>query len=109
MNHESSDVHIPFDSSLLDGTLEHPSFPSRGVILFAHGSGSSRHSARNRFVAERLQSVGFSTLLVDLLTPAEEAEDGPTGRWRFNIPFLATRLTAIADWLAREPVTFELP
>ena len=80
-----------------------------GVILFAHGSGSSRHSVRNRRVAHVLQQAGFSTLLLDLLTPAEEEIDFRTAEFRFDIPLLASRLVAAIDWLARQDSTKDLP
>jgi putative phosphoribosyl transferase len=70
-----------------------------GVVLFAHGSGSSRHSPRNREVAESLHQSGLGTLLFDLLTTAEEAEDRWTRQFRFDIPLLARRLIASTDWI----------
>ena len=73
---------------------------SYGVVLFAHGSGSSRHSPRNRYVAEMLQQAGLSTLLMDLLTPAEEQQDQYTGHLRFDIGLLAERLGYAIEWLA---------
>lgn len=82
---------------------------ARGVVLFAHGSGSSRHSPRNRQVAAGLQRAGFGTLLLDLLTPSEEQEDLRTRALRFDIPLLARRLTAAVDWLDSEPSTAALP
>src|SRR5437868_3250175 len=72
---------------------------ANGVILFAHGSGSSRHSPRNRYVAEVLQQGGFGTLLVDLLTEAEEQVDLRTRHLRFDIELLAGRLEEATDWL----------
>jgi len=72
---------------------------ARGVVLFAHGSGSSRLSPRNRFVAEALNQRGLGTLLIDLLTSAEEKADDATAELRFDIPFLARRLEAISSWL----------
>jgi putative phosphoribosyl transferase len=76
-----------------------------GVVLFAHGSGSSRHSPRNRMVAQRLQGVGLSTLLVDLLTEDEERVDESTAELRFDIGLLAGRLSLIVDWLGEQPDT----
>ena len=76
-----------------------------GVILFAHGSGSSRHSSRNRYVASVLQHGGFGTLLLDLLTPAEEDVDVRTRHLRFDIPLLAGRLIEAVDWLQHQPAT----
>ncbi len=82
---------------------------ARGVVLFAHGSGSSRHSPRNREVADGLQRTGFGTLLMDLLTPDEERIDVRTRELRFDIPLLAQRLTAAVDWLDADPSTEALP
>ena len=81
----------------------------RGLVLFAHGSGSSRHSPRNQFVAASLEDRGFATLLIDLLTPAEEAVDRRTAQLRFDIEMLASRLVDIVDWLRRQPDTASLP
>jgi dienelactone hydrolase len=94
---EHASVRIPVGPFHLDGDLEVP-HGARGVVLFAHGSGSSRHSPRNRRVAQSLQDAGFATLLFDLLTRLEEAEDELDGRHRFDIPMLATRLIAATDW-----------
>src|SRR5438105_5173552 len=80
-----------------------------GVVLFAHGSGSSRHSTRNRYVAGILQQGGLATLLLDLLTPAEEEIDVRTRRLRFDINMLAERLMEASDWLRREGSTYDLP
>lgn len=74
-----------------------------GLILFAHGSGSSRLSPRNKYVAEVLQDSGFATLLFDLLTAEEERIDARTGELRFNIPFLTERLIAATNWMLRQP------
>jgi len=82
---------------------------ARGIILFAHGSGSSRHSPRNRYVAEELRFGGFGTLLLDLLTPAEEAVDERTRELRFDIELLAERLVDAMGWLANEDATQSLP
>jgi dienelactone hydrolase len=76
-----------------------------GVVVFAHGSGSSRHSPRNRWVAQRLYEAGLGTLLLDLLTPEEEAADQQTGQYRFDIPLLAHRLVSAAEWLAQASAT----
>jgi dienelactone hydrolase len=80
-----------------------------GVVLFAHGSGSSRFSPRNRFVAETLQSRGFATLLIDLLTQQEEDIDRRSAQLRFDIDLLATRLVAAIDWLGAQALTARLP
>src|SRR5881396_3361815 len=76
-----------------------------GIILFAHGSGSGRHSTRNRYVARVLQDAGFGTLLLDLLTVAEEQVDLQTRHLRFDIGLLAGRLIEASEWLQREPST----
>jgi len=92
-------VQIAAAEVLLDGDLAVPS-PARGVVLFAHGSGSSRHSPRNRRVAAAFQRAGYATLLMDLLTGPEENVDARTRQLRFDIPRLAARLTGAVDWLA---------
>jgi dienelactone hydrolase len=92
----------------LEGELSIPPHP-RAVVLFAHGSGSSRFSARNKRVAEQLRERGFATLLMDLLTPDEEALDAHTGEYRFDIGRLAERLVGATEWLGAEPVTTKLP
>jgi dienelactone hydrolase len=97
---QQEQVRIPAGAVTLDGDLMVP--PSaRGMVLFAHGSGSSRHSPRNRFVAEVLQQAGLGTLLMDLLTPQEEAVDNFTAELRFDIPLLAQRLGVATKWLHR--------
>jgi putative phosphoribosyl transferase len=101
-------VRIPFGVQTLDGNLALP-VPARGVVLFAHGSGSSRHSPRNRFVAHVLNEAGLATLLLDLLTADEEAEDRFTAHLRFDIPFLAERLVGAMDWLGKGYETSALP
>jgi putative phosphoribosyl transferase len=92
----------------LGGDLSIPEGPA-GVVLFAHGSGSSRFSPRNRFVAGELNRAGLGTLLIDLLTPDEERADRLTANPRFDIPRLAARLTGAIDWLAADPHTAGLP
>jgi putative phosphoribosyl transferase len=91
----------------LEGTLAIPA-DARGVVLFAHGSGSSRHSPRNRFVAEALREGGLATLLVDLLTAEEEAVDARTRHLRFDIGLLAERLVGGIDWLGEQAQTRDL-
>ncbi len=95
----SRGVEISASEVLLAGDLVVPE-GALGVVLFAHGSGSSRHSPRNRLVAEAFQRAGLGTLLMDLLTEAEEQADARTRELRFDIPLLAGRLAAAADWLA---------
>jgi len=101
-------VRIPVGSVRLEGDLTVPP-RAPGVVLFAHGSGSSRHSARNRYVAKSLQARGCATLLLDLLTPDEERIDERTAQLRFDINLLADRLVGAIDWLARQPETSHLP
>lgn len=100
-------VKIPAGRVILDGSLALPAGAS-GIVLFAHGSGSSRHSPRNRAVARALRSGGLATLLFDLLTPAEEAEDAQTARLRFDIALLAGRLGHATEWVARGQDTNQL-
>ena len=92
------ELQIPAGDATLEGTLQWPVNAS-GLVLFAHGSGSSRHSPRNRFVAESLIKAGMGTFLFDLLTRKEERLDAESGQWRFNIIFLARRLLAATDWI----------
>jgi putative phosphoribosyl transferase len=90
------------------GDLVMPDDP-HGVVLFAHGSGSSRHSPRNKAVASGLNEAGFGTLLMDLLTADEERYDAETAELRFDITLLTSRLSGAIDWLAGEPATSGLP
>ncbi|MFE1295127.1 dienelactone hydrolase family protein [Streptomyces sp. NPDC058731] len=104
----SRTVRVPADGALLTGDLVVPP-GARAVVLFAHGSGSSRHSPRNRMVAERLREAALGTLLVDLLTEEEDARDRVTAELRFDIGLLGERLAAALDWLGREETTRDLP
>jgi dienelactone hydrolase len=97
-------VRVPVGSITLDGNLTLPE-GARGVVLFAHGSGSSRHSPRNRHVARMLNEAELATLLIDLLTSEEERIDLRTAHLRFDIGLLAERLVAVTDWLAQYPGT----
>jgi putative phosphoribosyl transferase len=97
-----TEVSIECRNALLEGTLVIPE-RCTGIVLFAHGSGSSRHSPRNRYVARVLQSQGISTLLFDLLTRAEESVDEFTGQLRFDISFLADRLLGATRWVIQRP------
>ena len=92
-------VSIPVESVVLSGELYRPADNKQGVIVFAHGSGSSRHSPRNRYVADMLQNAGFGTLLFDLLTEDEERIDDQTAHLRFDIGLLADRLAGVTDFL----------
>jgi len=100
-------VRIPAGAVTMLGDLALPD-DSRGIVLFAHGSGSSRHSSRNRYVAAELRAARLGTLLMDLLTLDEEAIDARTRHLRFDIPLLASRLAAATDWLMSEPATAAL-
>src|SRR5450755_591326 len=95
-------VTIPVESIHLEGDLSIPT-AANGVVLFAHGSGSSRRSPRNRYVADLLNEGGLATLLIDLLTEDEQQVDLQTTQLRFDIPFLAKRLVTITHWLAHHP------
>jgi putative phosphoribosyl transferase len=91
-------VKIPVASQVIEGNLAVPA-GAKGIVLFAHGSGSGRFSPRNQYVAKYLNKAGIGTLLIDLLTEAEEETDGFTGQFRFDISLLATRLIAATNWL----------
>jgi len=101
---EERAVWIPAGPVTLEGGLSLPP-GAAGVVAFAHGSGSSRHSPRNRQVASTLAAAGLATLLFDLLTPGEEAEDIRTRVLRFDIALLAERVIAAVDWLAAQDAT----
>ncbi len=101
-------VRVEAADAILDADVTVPG-TARGAVLFAHGSGSSRHSPRNRAVADRLQRNGFATILADLLSEQEESADQDTGALRFDIDLLARRLTAIADWCGSHPRLAPLP
>lgn len=101
-------VRIPAGESAIEGDLTLPA-GADGLVCFAHGSGSSRFSSRNRYVAGRLQEVGLATLLIDLLTPEEDAVDRRTRRIRFDIPLLAERVARACDWLTADERTAGLP
>src|SRR5882672_8662434 len=100
-------VSVPVGSDALEGELSLPD-DARGIVLFAHGSGSSRHSPRNRYVAQLLNEANLATLLVDLLTSDEEAIDLRTAQIRFDISLLAERLVGITDWLTENQDTWQL-
>jgi len=96
-----SEVQISADGAVLSGSLTIPE-NSKALVLFAHGSGSSRHSPRNQFVARTLNRASLGTLLFDLLTPEEEALDSYTREHRFNIGLLAERLVHATKWTRQE-------
>src|SRR5829696_3091022 len=101
-------LRIPTPGAKLNADLVIP-IDARGLVLFAHGSGSSRHSHRNQFVARMLQESSFGTLLMDLLTTEEEHLDNQTRELRFDIDLLANRLLATVDWTAAQPSLKHLP
>src|ERR671920_932993 len=101
---EEREVRISAGPVELEGILDIPE-GAQGIVLFAHGSGSGRHSPRNRYVAGTLREAGLATLLIDLLTPEEEVVDLRTRRLRFDIGLLADRLADATDWLGQEAGT----
>jgi putative phosphoribosyl transferase len=101
-------IQVRVGTTLIDGDLTVPDRPT-GLLVFAHGSGSSRFSLRNRAVAGVLQHGGFATLLLDLLTQPEEAIDVHTREYRFDVDRLGHRVTAAIDWAAGEPHLRALP
>ncbi len=107
MASQSHPLKVPAAGIPLDGDLNLPA-GARGLVLFAHGSGSSRKSPRNQYVAGALNQGSIATLLMDLLTADEEAEDLVTGHLRFDIPLLAERVVGATDWLRQNPHTRDL-
>lgn len=103
----TAELRVPINGSELDADLRLPP-RARGIVIFAHGSGSSRHSSRNQYVARVLEQRGLATLLIDLLTPEEEQIDRHTAHLRFDIPLLAGRLSGIVGWLKHQPETASL-
>lgn len=101
------EVRIPAEPAMLDGDLTIVD-QAKGLILFAHGSGSSRHSPRNQFVARTLNSAGLATLLFDLLTPEEESVDIYTREHRFDISLLAKRLVHATKWAKKQKQVADL-
>lgn len=101
-------VVIPSDKIHLDGIFHVPK-EAIGIVLFVHGSGSSRFSVRNQFVARKLQEANLATLLFDLFTPQEEELDEKTLALRFDIDFLANRLISATDWIMGQPIANNLP
>jgi dienelactone hydrolase len=100
-------VRVSAGSVTLEANFNIPA-DAQGVVLFAHGSGSGRHSPRNRYVAEAIREAGQAALLIDLLTPEEEEADMRTRHLRFDIRLLADRLAGATDWLAQYPDTRDL-
>jgi len=105
---EERPVRVDAGRVTLEGDLSVPPH-ARAVVLFAHGSGSSRFSSRNKRVAAFFNDSAFATLLIDLLTPNEDEIDAHTREYRFDIGRLAERLIGAVEWLAREPATAKLP
>src|SRR5262245_33901079 len=105
---EQREMSLSVDGSTIHGDLTVPA-DATGIVVFAHGSGSSRHSPRNRRVAAALVERGLGTLLLDLLTSQEEALDDRTTELRFDIPFLAQRVVTAIDWVVGEPRIGDLP
>lgn len=103
----NSEIRIPINSITLEGNLIIPE-GTKGIVVFAHGSGSSRHSSRNQYVARELQKEGLGTLLFDLLTADEERIDMVTAHLRFDIDLLANRLVDVTNWLLNNPDTENL-
>jgi putative phosphoribosyl transferase len=108
MIHSKTDMKIPVGEAVIEGTLTLP-LGAKGVVLFAHGSGSGRFSPRNQYVAKEFNKAKIGTLLFDLLTQEEEEEDVVTAEYRFNIPLLAGRLVGATQWLRNDPQTKKLP
>lgn len=108
MDEQRSTVMVPVGDVALPADLTVPARPV-GVVLFAHGSGSSRHSPRNVAVARTLNDRGLGTVLADLLTPTEDEVDARTAELRFDIGLLASRLAGIVDWLAVERPAGDVP
>ena len=104
---QTRQVQISIGAASLEGNLAKPA-SCKGIVLFAHGSGSSRHSPRNQYVARVLREAGIATCLIDLLTEEEEAIDLRTRHLRFDINLLATRLVGATDWLEQTPETRDL-
>jgi pimeloyl-ACP methyl ester carboxylesterase len=105
--HRTEEILVPTEAGNLPGFLDLPD-GTHGLVLFAHGSGSSRFSRRNRAVAQVLNRGGIGTLLFDLLTPSEHQRDERTAEHRFDIPLLIRRLVYAVDWAAADPCTEHL-
>lgn len=105
---ERVSVRVPVIDVVLAGDMEIP-HDAKGIVVFAHGRGSSRHSPRDRRVAALLRHAGLATLLLDLLTEDEEEQERLYGGYRFNTDLLARRLAATTDWLLKQPAAHGLP
>jgi pimeloyl-ACP methyl ester carboxylesterase len=108
MGHKGEIVRIPLGDTALHGNLQIPP-AAQGLVIFVHGSGSSRFSPRNMHVAAELNQHGLATLLLDLLTGDEQKIDTETMEFRFDIPLLAARSTTAAKWALAQPETSNLP
>jgi putative phosphoribosyl transferase len=102
------EIKIPIGRVVVQGNLTIP-HEARGIVLFAHGSGSSRFSPRNQYVSKEFVNAQIGTLLFDLLTSEEEEQDIETAEYRFNISLLAERLIGATKWLKNDPTTKTLP
>jgi dienelactone hydrolase len=107
MIHNKTEMKIPVANVVVEGTLTLPP-GAKGVVLFAHGSGSSRFSPRNQYVAKEFNKAKIGTLLFDLLTQEEDETDVVTAEYRFNIALLAERLIGATEWLRNDPLTKRL-
>src|SRR5437867_10714424 len=107
MSHQNYELRVIISDYKLEGNLVIPP-AAKVIILFAHGSGSSRHSTRNKYVAQVLNDAGFATLLVDLLTVQEKEIDEKSRHLRFNVELLAERIEIITNWLLQQPETKSL-
>jgi dienelactone hydrolase len=107
LDEQKESMTAPSTNTKLEGNLIIPK-AAEGVVVFAHGSGSSRHSPRNQYVAQVLNNAGLATLLTDLLTREEEEVDIKTRQHRFNIDLLSKRLVAVTDWITQNPGTQKL-
>jgi dienelactone hydrolase len=102
------EIRLPIGGLFINADVRLPR-DAAGLIVFAHGSGSSRHSPRNRYVADAFAKDGFATLLADLLTSDEALADDVTGEYRFDIPRLGARVVGAIDWMATQPELGQLP
>jgi putative phosphoribosyl transferase len=107
LDEQKESMTAPSTNTKLEGNLIIPN-AAEGIVVFAHGSGSSRHSPRNQYVAQVLNNAGLATLLTDLLTREEEEVDIKNRQHRFNIDLLSKRLVAVTDWITQNPDTQKL-
>src|SRR5438128_5103169 len=107
MTHQGHELRVIISDHKLEGNLVIPP-AAKAIILFAHGSGSSMHSTRNKYVAQVLNDAGFATLLVELLTVQEKERDEKSRHLRFNVELLAERIGIITNWILQQPETKSL-